>query len=96
MCLGIPGKVIEVFTENELTMGMVDYSGTVNKVCLEYVPEIKVGEYTVVHAGFAISIIDEEEAKKAYEAWSEVIDAAASEGLDAYGNELQEDNRGTS
>lgn len=92
MCLGIPGKVIEIYRENEMTMGKVDYSGTVNKVCLEYVPDIKVGEYTVVHAGFAISIIDEEEAKKAFEAWNEVIEAAASEGLDAFGNELQKAN----
>ena len=53
MCLAIPGKVVEIFKENGLLMGHVDYSGTVNKICLEYVPEIVVGQYTVVHAGFA-------------------------------------------
>lgn len=93
MCLGIPGKVLEIFEENGLKMGKIDYSGTVNKVCLEYVPQIQVGQYTVVHAGFGISIIDEGEAQKAYEAWEEVIRAAASEGLDVYGNELPKEDQ---
>jgi len=88
MCLAIPGKVTEVFEENGLKMGNVDFSGTLTKVCLEYVPEIKVGDYTVVHAGFAISIIDEEEAMKSFEAWQQVIEASEREGLDIYGNPL--------
>ncbi len=74
MCLAIPGKVIEIFDEGGLKMGHIDYSGTVSKACLEYVPDISVGQYTLVHAGFALSILDEEEAKKSLEAWQELED----------------------
>lgn len=75
MCLAIPGKVIEIYEENGLTMGKVDYGGTVQEACLAYCPEVEVGEYAIVHAGFAISILDEEEAKKSLEAWSELEQA---------------------
>ncbi len=92
MCLGIPGKVTEIFEENGILMGHIDYAGTVSKACLAYVPEIETGQYTVVHAGFAISIIDEEEAQKSYAAWEELVAAAASEGLDVYGNPLPPQN----
>ncbi len=90
MCLAIPGKVIEIYDESGLTMGKIDYDGTVNTACLEYVPEIQVGQYTVVHAGFALSIIDEEEAMKSFQAWEEMAQAAASEGLDIFGRPLPE------
>ena len=72
MCLAIPGKVIETYDENGLIMGKIDYSGTVNTVCLEYLPEIKVGQYTLVHAGFALSILDEDEAQKSLDVWKEL------------------------
>lgn len=75
MCLGVPGKVIEIFDESGLKMGKIDYGGAMNTACLEYVPEIEVGQYTIVHAGFAISIIDEAEAMKSYEAWQELLEA---------------------
>jgi len=84
MCLAIPGKVIEIFDEAGLKMGKIDYAGTVNKACLEYVPDIQVGQYTVVHAGFALSIIDGEEALKSYEAWEELIQTASDQGDDQY------------
>ncbi|NOZ74126.1 MAG: HypC/HybG/HupF family hydrogenase formation chaperone [FCB group bacterium] len=74
MCLAIPGKVIKIFDEGGLKMGHIDYSGTVNKACLEYVPEIKEGQYTLVHAGFALSILDEGEAQKSLETWAEMED----------------------
>ena len=92
MCLGIPGKVVEIFDENGIQMGHVDYAGTISKACLAYVPEIKIGEYTIVHAGFAISVINEEEAMKTYEVWEEFVAAAASEGVDVYGNPLPKDD----
>jgi hydrogenase expression/formation protein HypC len=88
MCLGIPGKVIEIYEENGLKMGNIDYSGTVNKICLEYVPEIQLGQYTIVHAGFGISIINEDEAQKSLEALEQLVDVAAAEGVDVYGNPL--------
>ena len=90
MCLGIPGKVIDIYDENGLKMGKIDFAGTLSQACLEYVPEIKVGQYTVIHAGFAISIIDEEEAQKSYEACEELVEAAAQEGVDLYGNKLDD------
>jgi hydrogenase expression/formation protein HypC len=68
MCLGVPGKVVEI-TENQagLKMGTVDFAGISKQVCLAYVPEAKVGDYVVVHVGFAISLVDEEEAKQVFE-----------------------------
>jgi hydrogenase expression/formation protein HypC len=92
MCLAIPGKLIEKYDENGLTMGKLDYSGAVNTACLEYVPEIKIGQYALVHAGFAINIIDEEEAKATYAAWDEVLEAAKAEGTDIFGMPLDEGN----
>lgn len=63
MCLGIPGKVIEIYEANGLKMGKVDFGGVVKEACLAYVPDITVGEYAIIHVGFAISQIDEEEAQ---------------------------------
>ena len=81
MCLAIPGKVVEIYTKDDLQMGRIDYSGVTHEACLEYVPEISVGQYTIVHAGFAISILDEEEAQKSFEAWDELIRKADEAGI---------------
>ena len=62
MCLAIPGKVEEIGEENGLRMGRVNFGGVVKRVCLDYVPEVGVGDYTLVHVGFAISKLDEETA----------------------------------
>jgi len=72
MCLAVPGRVIETYEEAEILMGKVDYDGIVNKVCLAYTPEVQVGGYVIVHAGFAISILNEEEARKTLELWDEL------------------------
>ncbi|HED10712.1 MAG TPA: HypC/HybG/HupF family hydrogenase formation chaperone [Caldithrix abyssi] len=90
MCLAIPGKLIEIFEESGLKMGRFDFAGAFNKACLEYVPEIELGQYAIVHAGFAINIIDEEEARKTYAVWDEMIQAAAEEGEDIFGMPLEE------
>jgi len=82
MCLAIPGKLLEIFDENGLKMGNIDFAGSVSKACLEYVPEIEIGQYTIVHAGFALSVLNEEEAKRSFDAWDEVIDAARADGID--------------
>ena len=91
MCLAIPGKLIEIYEEAGMKMGNLDYNGTINKACLEYVPEIEIGQYTVVHAGFAISIIDEEEAARSFDAWREYTESAARDGVDVFGNPLDEE-----
>ena len=62
MCLAIPGKVEEILTEGDLRIGRVNFGGVVKRVCLDYVPEVQVGDYTIVHVGFALSKIDEETA----------------------------------
>ena len=59
MCLAVPGKVRQIFFDNGIRMGSIDFGGVVKEVCLEYLPEIQVGEYAVVHVGFAISKVDE-------------------------------------
>jgi hydrogenase expression/formation protein HypC len=64
MCLGIPGKVIEIYDSEGIRMGKVDYGGVVKEVCLAYVPEVSVGDYTIVHVGFAITQLDEESAQE--------------------------------
>lgn len=74
MCLAVPGKVIAIMDEGGLKTGRIDYSGTVNTVCLELVPDIEVGQYTVVHAGFALSIIDEAEALQSLATWAEFLE----------------------
>jgi len=68
MCLAIPGKLISVSGEEPLLrMGRVDFSGVVKEVSLAYVPEVKVGNYVIVHVGFAISVLDEKEAQEVFE-----------------------------
>jgi len=62
MCLGIPGKITEIYTQNELLMGKVDFGGVQREACLSYVPEAKVGDYAVIHVGFALNLLDEAEA----------------------------------
>ena len=80
MCLAVPGKVIEIYDSNGLTMGKIDYSGTVQEACLEYCEDVKVGQYAIVHAGFAISILDEEEAQKSLDAWAELLEIEEQAG----------------
>ena len=66
MCLGIPGKVVEVYREHDLLMGKVDFGGVLKRVCLEYIPEVAVGEYALVHVGFALTRLDEAEAERVF------------------------------
>jgi hydrogenase expression/formation protein HypC len=66
MCLGIPGKVVETYRENDLLMGKVDFNGIFKRVCLEHVPEVRPGEYVLVHVGFALSRLDEDEAGRVF------------------------------
>jgi hydrogenase expression/formation protein HypC len=67
MCLAIPGRVEEISTDGLIRVGRVNFGGVCKNVCLDYVPEVEVGDYTIVHVGFAISKIDEETAKQTLE-----------------------------
>jgi hydrogenase expression/formation protein HypC len=62
MCLSIPGKIKEVYEDGSLTMGRVDFGGVLKEVCLDYVPEAQVGQFVLIHVGFAISVLNDEEA----------------------------------
>jgi hydrogenase expression/formation protein HypC len=72
MCLGIPGKIIEVYEEDGIRMGKVDFGGVIKEACLDFLPNIQVGDYTIVHVGFGISQVDEEEAMKTLEMLQEM------------------------
>ncbi|MBA3913097.1 MAG: HypC/HybG/HupF family hydrogenase formation chaperone [Acidobacteriales bacterium] len=67
MCLAIPGKVVEAFENRGVRMAKVQFGGIVREACLEYVPNTQVGDYVLVHVGFAISRVDEDEAQRTYE-----------------------------
>lgn len=66
MCLGIPGKVVGIFEAHGLRMAKVQFGGIAREVCLQYVPDAAIGDYVVVHVGFAITRLNEEEAVRAY------------------------------
>src|SRR5690349_16203127 len=68
MCLAIPGKVTCIHGEDSLTrMGKIDFGGILKEACLAYVPEARVGDYVIVHVGFALSRVDEDEAHQVFE-----------------------------
>jgi hydrogenase expression/formation protein HypC len=67
MCLGIPGRVIRTFHEHDVLMGKVDFGGVCKQVCLDHVRDVRVGQYVLVHVGFALSMIDEDEAGRVFE-----------------------------
>ena len=66
MCLGIPGRILEIHQQDGLPMGKVEFGGIAKEVCLAYTPEAAVGEYVIVHVGFAISQIDQQEAQEIF------------------------------
>lgn len=72
MCLGIPGKVIDIWEESGTRMGTVDFGGTTKTVCLACLPDMERGEYTIVHAGFAITRLDEVSANETLRMFSEL------------------------
>jgi len=74
MCLGIPGRIEETFERDGLMMGRVDFGGVRREVCLAYVPGVAVGSYVLVHVGFAINVLDEEEALATLETLRELAD----------------------
>lgn len=72
MCLGVPGKIAEIYEADGLRMGSVDFGGVRREVCLDYVPQAKVEDYVVVHVGFAINLLSEEEALSTLKLLSEI------------------------
>ena len=87
MCLGIPGKIIDIYEANGLHMGKIDFGGVTREVCLAYVPEAQIGNYTIVHVGFALNVLDEAEALETLQLLREI--GALDEELGAEATAVQ-------
>lgn len=74
MCLGVPGRIVETYEADGLQMGKVDFGGVLREVCLACVPEAALGEYVIVHVGFAISRLSEQEAQETLATLRQIID----------------------
>ena len=72
MCLAIPGKVLEIDDSGEPRMGKASFGGIQKRVCLAWIPDVKIGDYVIVHVGFAISKMDEGEAMKTLKLFEEI------------------------
>jgi hydrogenase expression/formation protein HypC len=86
MCLGIPGKIIEIDNSSGMRMAKIDFDGVVRQACIEAIPEAKVGDYTIIHAGFALNVLSESEAKETLEMLNEI--ANIEEELNANGQKF--------
>ena len=75
MCLGVPGKIVEIYETNGLLMGKIDFGGVSREACLAYVPEAKVGDYTLIHVGFALNLVSEEEAQETLALINQIAEA---------------------
>ena len=73
MCLGVPGKIVETYEKGGLQMAKVDFGGIFREACLEYVPEAQVGEYCIIHVGFAISLLSESDALETLELLRQMV-----------------------
>jgi len=74
MCLAVPGKIVEITDSDGLQMAKVDFGGIFREACLDYVPEAKVGDYCVIHVGFAISLLSEKEAMETLDLLKQITD----------------------
>ncbi len=74
MCLGVPGKIVEMYEKSGLKMAKVDFGGIFREACLDYVPEAKMGDYCVIHVGFAISLLNEKEAMETLDLLKQISD----------------------
>ncbi len=74
MCLAVPGKIVEIYEKNGLQMGKIDFgAGVMRETCLAYVPEAQIGDYTIIHVGFALNIRSEAEAEETLSLLREMI-----------------------
>jgi hydrogenase expression/formation protein HypC len=79
MCLGIPGKILSIYEEQGTKMAKVDFGGVSREVCIEVIPEAKPNDWTIVHAGFALNILSEDEAQETLEILQQMADLAQQE-----------------
>ena len=92
MCLGVPGKILSIYERDGLQMGKIDFGGVYREACLAYVPEAQIGDYTLVHVGFALNLIDEAEALETLQLLQEIseFDDQLNPGILAGGEALQD------
>lgn len=81
MCLGVPGKIIELYEKTGLHMARIDFGGVIREACVDFLPEAKVGDYTIIHAGFALNLLDEKDALETLDALREIGTLAAETDL---------------
>jgi len=80
MCLGVPGKITEIYEQDGLQMARVDFGGVVRDTCMAYIPEAKVGDYCIVHVGFALNLVSEQEAKETMDLLQQIADIESELG----------------
>ena len=83
MCLGVPGKIIEIYEHEGLRRCNIDFGGVQREACLDFVPEAEVGDYALIHVGFAISLVDEQEAQETLDLLREIASIEQELGLEA-------------
>jgi hydrogenase expression/formation protein HypC len=81
MCLGVPGRITELYEAGGLRMAKVDFGGVVREACMEYLPEAEIGQYAVIHVGFAISLLNEDEALQTLDLLREITDLEDEIGI---------------
>jgi hydrogenase expression/formation protein HypC len=79
MCLSIPGKIVDIYETDGLLMGKIDFDGVTRESCLAYVPEARVGDYAIIHVGFALNLLSEEEAQETLDLFKQISEAARLE-----------------
>ncbi len=82
MCLGVPGKIVEIYESGDLRMGKIDFGGVTREACLDFVPEAQLGDYTVIHVGFAISLLSEQEAQETLDLLREISNVEEELGIE--------------
>jgi hydrogenase expression/formation protein HypC len=87
MCLGVPGKIVDIYEANGLLMGKIDFGGVTREACLTYVPEASIGDYTVIHVGFALHLISEEEAQETLELLRQIAEISEEDPLAEVGEQ---------
>jgi len=81
MCLGVPGKIVEIYEANGLSMGKIDFGGVTREACLSYVPEATIGDYTIIHVGFALHLISEQEAQETLDLLRQIAETSGEDPL---------------
>jgi hydrogenase expression/formation protein HypC len=75
MCLSVPGKIVEMYETDGIMMGKIDFDGVTRESCLAYVPEAKIGDYVLIHVGFALNLLSEEEAQETLDLFRQMEEA---------------------